>query len=246
MSTVLDGFWLALGLLTTIPAPLVPYRPEGLGRASRWFPVVGLLLGVLLAGVYWLVGRWFSPLITGALVTAVWAALTGGLHLDGLADCCDGLLASVPRQRRLEIMRDPHVGAFGVIGLILVLLLKVAALSSLSAPLPALLIAPMWARALIVLAARQPAARPGGMGDALRSGLTPALLAQSLIVPLVATLIAGWVAWLTWPAVAASWLVCLGVVSLAHARIGGVTGDVFGAVVELSEIAILLVFAMQP
>src|SRR5215216_473456 len=129
----------AFGLMTTLP--FIP-SPQGKlpddwsagdsGRASIWYPFVGLVIGALT----WLAWKGtifaFPPLIGGVLTLMVWAALTGGLHLDGLADCCDGLLASTTVERRLEIMKDPHVGAFGVIGLILVLLLKASALASLS------------------------------------------------------------------------------------------------------------------
>ena len=128
-----SGFWLALGFLTTLPARPVPYMPGGLGRAAAWFPVVGLLIGVLLLLVQTAAALLLGPAVAAVLVVVLWAVLTGGLHLDGLADCCDGLLVSAPRERRLEIMRDPRVGSFAVTGLVLVLLLKAAAVFSLPA-----------------------------------------------------------------------------------------------------------------
>jgi adenosylcobinamide-GDP ribazoletransferase len=240
---VLNEFWLALGFLTTLPTKMVAYQPDGLGRAGRWFPGVGLILGLLLAALYTLSVLWFTPAITSVLVIILWAGLTGGLHLDGLADCCDGLLASVPRERRLEIMRDPRVGAFGVIGLVLALLLKAAAVMALGNPLPALVLAPVWARWFILWAARQPPARPGGLGNAFAASLTPVILAQALILPLLVLATAFYVDWRSLLAVMVAGLAVSGVIRLAHARIGGVTGDVFGAVVELAEITILLVLA---
>ena len=176
----MDRFWLALGFLTTLPVRATPYAPDGLGKAAAWFPLVGLLLGLLLAALHAAALWLFGPLPAAVLLVAVWAGLTGGLHLDGLADCCDGLLAPVNRERRLEIMRDPRVGSFGVIGLVLALLAKTAAVYALSsAPpvglwagagawpglLPALLLAPPLARWWILVAARQPAARAGGRGS---------------------------------------------------------------------------------
>lgn len=236
-----SGFWAALTFLTTLPAPSAALPPEGLGRAAVWFPAVGLAAGVLLWGVRWLGDRLFDPWLAGALVVTVWAVLTGGLHLDGLADCCDGLLAPVSRERRLEILRDPRLGSFGALGLGLFLLLKTLAAAS-AAPV-ALLIAPVWARWALLVAARQPQARPGGMGASFAAGMTPGVLAAAALLPLLlgglaplrglmALLVAGGAVW--------------GALRLARARIGGVTGDVYGLVVELCELAVLLVFAARP
>jgi len=147
---------------------------------------------------------------------------------------------SAPRERRLEIMRDPRVGSFAVAGLVLVLLLKTAAVFSLPQAAPGLLLAPVWARWWILVAARRPAARPGGLGSSFAAALTPRQLATALALPLLLLGIAAWWDWRSLAAVALSGLTCLGVLRLAQARIGGVTGDVFGAVVELTEVALLL------
>ncbi len=238
-----NGFWLALGFLTTLPARPVPYVPGGLGRAAAWFPVAGLLIGVLLLLVQAAAARLFGPAVAAVLVVAAWAALTGGLHLDGLADCCDGLLVSAPRERRLEIMRDPRVGSFAVTGLVLVLLLKAAALFSLgvgSTGALGLLLAPVWARWWILLAARWPPARADGLGSSFATALTPRLLGYAIALPLVLLGIAVPFDWRSLVAVVLSGLTCLGVLRLAQARIGGVTGDVFGAVVELAEVVLLM------
>jgi adenosylcobinamide-GDP ribazoletransferase len=236
----MDRFWLALGFLTTLPVPPAEYEPGGLGRAAAWFPVVGLLIGVLLVALH-AVAQWlFGPLPGAVLVVAGWAMLTGGLHLDGLADCCDGLLASVDRQRRLEIMRDPRTGSFAVVGLVLALMAKVAAVYVLPAAVPGLLLAPTLARWWILVAALRPLARPGGLGSSFASALTRTMLVKAALVPallLAASLLVDWRSLLS---AALAGLACLGVLRLAQARIGGVTGDVYGAVVELSEIALLL------
>src|SRR6266498_1937436 len=139
---------IAFGLMTTLPVKLPDNWSAGdSGRASVWYPFVGLVIGALT----WLAWRGamfaFPPLVAGVITLVIWVALTGGLHLDGLADCCDGLFASASAERRLEIMKDPRVGAFGVIGLILVLFLKAAALASLtSASSFAILLAASLAR----------------------------------------------------------------------------------------------------
>ncbi len=109
----------AFGLMTTFPVRLPAIGRRAIAAArSVWYPFVGLVIGALT----WLAWEGatliFPPLVAGIAALIVWVLLTGGLHLDGLADCCDGLLVSAPVERRLEIMKDPHVGAFGAIGLI--------------------------------------------------------------------------------------------------------------------------------
>jgi adenosylcobinamide-GDP ribazoletransferase len=256
----MNGLLVALSFLTAIPVPAHAGRTDSLGRAAAWFPVVGIVLGVLLSGAQWLLAQYFSPLLAAALVVALWALLTGGLHLDGLADCGDGLLAAASPARRLEIMRDSRMGAFGGLALTLFLILKVAALASVSsralfAAVPPLLGAPpAWlpfgplvlaavsARWLILLAARQPGARPGGLGEHFAAGLSaPQLWAGGVVVLIVALLGGPW----AWLAVAAAHVAAWLVVRLARSRLGGVTGDVLGLTVELAELAVLLVYAIR-
>ncbi len=237
-----QGLWSALGVLTTLPVPSQGWQPDR--RAAGWFPVVGLLIGGLLAAAALLVGRLLPPLPAAVLLVALWAALTGALHLDGLADCADGLLPPVGRERRLEILRDPRVGSFGVTVTVLVLLLKVSSL--VGAPLPVLLAAPVWARWLLLLAARRPAARSGGMAARWDLALTwPQLLAAGLL-PLAVTAIGGGWHWPLWLAAPAAGFAGWGVLRLAERRLGGVTGDVFGAVVEISEAVFVCVACLQP
>ena len=237
---------LALGFLTAWPQKTPAPQPGDLGRSAGWFPAVGLLIGAVLAVVHWGLGWLFPPLLTAGLVVALWAALTGGLHLDGLADCGDGLLSAVPTERRLEIMRDPRLGSFGGLSLVLYLLLKVAAVSALPAgswaAALALCFSPALARWLLLLVARQPSARPGGMGAAFALGLTPAIIVLAALLPLALMVLGGWA---TLAAAALALLVTLGVIAVARARLGGVTGDVFGLSVELAELAVLLVFAAR-
>jgi adenosylcobinamide-GDP ribazoletransferase len=194
--------------------------------------------------VHWLAGLLFPPLLSAALVVTAWVAITGGLHLDGLADCCDGLLAPVDRDRRLAIMRDPRSGAFAVVGVARLLILKVAAVASLATPVSALLLAPVWARWTLLLAARQPSAREGGMGASFANELTPGALGMAFALALalsLALLLLG--DWRVPVAILAAHGAAAGAVLLARARLGGVTGDVFGLVVEVSELAVLLIYA---
>ena len=230
---------IAFGLMTILPIRLPDdWSPGDSGRASAWYPLVGLVIGT----ITWLVWNGgmmiFSPLVAGVAALAVWVALTGGLHLDGLADCCDGLLASTSVERRLEIMKDPHIGAFGVIGLILVLLLKAAALASITPEVSiGILLAGTLARWCLLPAGRLPLARPSGMGADFAAGLRPAFIAWGTVIPL------GIVIFLGLRGVFAA-LAGLGTAALvvwfAMSRIKGVSGDVFGMVVEVVEVAVLL------
>ena len=234
----------ALGLMTTLPLSLPDNWSVGdSGRAAVWYPLVGLVIG----GLTWLAWKGamlvFPPLAAGVITLIVWAALTGGLHLDGLADCCDGLLASASAERRLEIMKDPHVGAFGMIGLILVLLLKATVLTSFASLTPAssigILLAASLARWCILPAGLLPPARPSGMGADFASGFQRSFIAWGAILPLGIAILLG-------ARGMVSVLVGVGAASLvlwlAKSRIGGVTGDVFGMTVEIVETVVLLVF----
>jgi adenosylcobinamide-GDP ribazoletransferase len=240
---------LAFSFLTILPVPMqVSLRSHAsgeLGRAALWFPLVGLVIGGLLWGVHHLTLLWFTPLLAAITVVACWAILTGALHLDGLADCCDGLLPPVAQARRLEIMRDPHVGAFGAVGLVLFLLAKVGAVAALATPLPALLLAPVWARWMLLWATRQPGhstVRPGGMGAAFGDTLTLATIAGAGIVPILLLFYPTFSA-RHFAAAAAALVTVIAIVHFARTRVGGVTGDVLGTVVECCELVILLAFA---
>lgn len=231
----------AFGLLTTLPFGMPEnWLPGDSGRAGIWYPLVGLVVG----GLTWL--AWsgltfcFPPLTAGVLTVLVWVSLTGGLHLDGLADCCDGLLSSNTPQRRLEIMKDPHLGTFGGIGLILVLLAKVAALSSLAPSSGlAIVLAASMSRWLILPAALLPLARPGGMGADFAAGFRRSAILITAILPLGLAFLLGIQGFF---AVLAALITAAAVLGLAYPRIGGVTGDVFGLLVEVTETVILLSF----
>jgi len=235
---------IATQFLTTLPIRLTkPPEPDELGQATVWFPWIGLALGLLLNGVGWVLQWIFPPLVVAVILVIAWAGLTGGLHLDGLADCCDAFFSANTPQRRLEILRDPHLGTFGTVGLVLHLFLKTAALISLM-PLPsiALLLSPTLARWLLLLAACQPQARPQGLGANFALGLSRRTVWIAALLPLLLVIIGGLPALL---AGGLSFLALGGVVWLARTRLGGVTGDVLGMTVEVTELAVLLGFAIH-
>ncbi len=198
-------------------------------NASGYYPAVGWTLGGLLC-LTWLLVSSLPSAVSAALVLAVWFALTGMLHFDGLVDCGDALLAAKPPAQRLEILSDVHMGAFGLgVGAVHILL-KWSALSSLEAWLP-LLLAPVLARAALLIPMNLfPAARAESLGARSREGnwrvgfliaLPAVLLAPKLAVVAV--------------------LAALGVAWFAASRLnGGISGDVYGAIVEIAEVAVLI------
>jgi adenosylcobinamide-GDP ribazoletransferase len=216
--------------------------PESaVGSSSAFFPLVGLLLGLALAGL----DRLLAPILPAgplnALLIAFLAAATGLLHLDGLADTADGLLGGHSREQRLAIMRDSRIGAFGAAALTLVLLMQWSALSTLVAPwrLPALLLFPVLGRAAMAVAiAAFPYARPKGLGTLFRRHIwpwaAPVALATSLLVAVLCFAGYGAVLW------AVALLGTAGFGALLTSRLGGLTGDTYGAICELSQTLVLL------
>jgi adenosylcobinamide-GDP ribazoletransferase len=232
---------LALAFLTILPVRVADPGPDGLSRATTWFPLVGALLGVLAGGVRALGQPLFGPLPATVLAILALVVLTGALHQDGLADTADGLGARGNRERRLAAMRDPAIGVFGVLALLGWGLLLVSTLASLtsSRALAALITAETLARwAALLHATGAPPARTDGLGAAFHVGRVALLVASAT-------------------AIAAAWLVCgvlpglaaLGAAALvaaasavfARRTLQGRTGDTLGATVALSEVAICLV-----
>ncbi|MFZ5821983.1 MAG: adenosylcobinamide-GDP ribazoletransferase [Chloroflexota bacterium] len=232
---------IAFNLMTTLPLPASKdWQTGDSGRASVWYPFVGLIIG----GLTWLAWtgttRIFPALVAAALTLILWVALTGGLHLDGLADCCDGLLASTTVERRLEIMKDSRLGAFGGIGLLLVLMLKAATLSALTPEASVgIILAASLARWCILPAGLLPLARPSGMGADFKAGFRPWFILVGVVIPLALSILLGARGVIS---LLAGLLAAALVLRLAKSRINGVTGDVFGMTVEVVEVVSLLAF----
>ena len=247
-----------MSLFTTIPAGVSGTLDDDVtARAILWLPAIGLLLGGIGACILLAVGRLnvtgAGRLLGATLAVAALALLTGGLHLDGLADTADGLGSRRPAAGALEIMRRSDIGPMGVGALALVLLIQVTAVAAvprLPLAAAALILAEVTGRVSVVVATSSPAARPGGFGalvagrtTAVDRALTAGALACAVVV---AGLAAGG------PALAARGLgaVLAGLLAgwllqrTARRRLGGMTGDVFGAILQVSATAALVTAAL--
>lgn len=245
----------AIQFLTRLPVPpFAYYNPQWLHQSSRHFPAVGLLVGLLCAGVFWLGSILFTPLVAAVISTVFGIRLTGGFHEDGLADSCDGLGGGLTRERTLTIMKDSRLGTYGVLGLVSALLLKVTLLASmpLSVAIIALIIGHTASRLLCISLL---ALLPYG-GEIEHAKAKP--MAQQL-TPLQGVLSGGWLilagvlVTIIFPNTMhqiglGQWLLTLllALIStdymrrLLYRRLEGYTGDGLGATQQVSEVTIYI------
>ena len=227
----------ALQFLTITP-PIVrrPPPPTSLGSAEAFFPAVGLLLGLGLLATDVLLRPLIAQPVRDVLLVILLAVMTGALHLDGLIDTFDGVFGGRDPQTRLALMRDPRAGAFGVVAVVCLLLLKVAALGGLpeQARAGALLLAPCLGRwAIVAATAWFPYARPEGLGRAFKDGIRGR---HWVLAGAMTASAAAWLAGTTGIAVfAASTLVVTVLGVVVSRRLGGLTGDTYGALCEVVE-----------
>ncbi len=244
VNNILTSFLSGVIFYTIIPLP--SKWTNNWQRIARWCPIVGLLIGLLLALVNILLGFCNVPSLTNnALVVAIWVAITGGLHLDGAMDSADGLSVTDP-SRRLEVMKDSATGAFGAIAAVIILLLKTAALSDASLPLWLVLLSATgfarWGQVCAI--AFYPYLRETGKGSFHQENLrSPQDILLGLFVLLGCSGLWFTVESLSWLQIG---IVVIGNIAIAlltgywfNKQLGGHTGDTYGAVVEWSEAFIL-------
>lgn len=234
----------ALQFLTTVPVRLSTLPDaRSVGRSLTYYPCVGLMLGLVLAVLHALLSD-APAVLRAAMVLVAWVALTGVLHLDGLADSADAWAeGNGDRDRVLAIMKDPHCGTTAVVALALTLLVKFACLTSLTAgDYAPLVLIPMFSRsAIVLLFATTPYVRQGGLGTVLASHQSRNVNIVSVGLLYAAALVV---------AIESSWLLLtLGILfvilrAAMMRRLGGTTGDTAGALVEITETAMLLTAAL--
>jgi adenosylcobinamide-GDP ribazoletransferase len=244
---MLHPLFVALRFLTRLPFPLThEISDQHIGRSLLYYPVVGLIIGILLATLHWLLID--SPAtLAAALLLMAWVFITGGLHLDGLSDSADAWVGGLgDRERTLAIMKDPCCGSMGVVALVVILIVKFAALQTLinTGDVYALVLAPVIARSAIpALFLLTPYVRIQGLGTPIVEHLPrrDAMIVTGLVViaiPLFAGQSGFWML-----------LYCITVFAILRTimikRIGGTTGDTAGALVELLEATALVVACLD-
>ena len=235
-------FLIALQFLTSVPVRIATESDEtDIARSLSYYPLVGLIVGGLLVAISSLLSGIPTLLAAGLLLTA-WVLMTGGLHLDGLADSADAWVGGLgDREKTLVIMKDPYCGPAGVVSILLVLLIKFAALHVVleAEDLTALLLAPVLGRTvLLLLFLTTPYVRANGLGAPIASCIPRQLVVLIFVATIVAVLfLAGSVSvWL----MLATMLVFILFRTKMMRRIGGITGDVAGALVEITETTVLV------
>jgi len=243
----MTGFLLAWEFLTILPGGKSgrEVNPRLLGQSMAYYPLIGLLLGLILWAAFRVFSLAFPRPLCDGLVLLVLVLITGALHLDGMADTLDGMAAGRSAEERLQIMKDHRVGTFGVVGLILVLGIKFLAINSLpeeiiGKSLVAALAISRWS--MVQLIYRAPYARPeGGLGRVFKENVKR----REMILATATSLVLGVLLFRFWGALL--WLIIgvftLGIQVLFQRKIGGVTGDVLGAANEVNEILALLLIS---
>jgi adenosylcobinamide-GDP ribazoletransferase len=246
----LTAFLTAVQFLLISPAFIKrPFSTKELGAAVAFYPLVGLILGGILLSANYLMSSFLSPMLRAALLLALWVILTGALHLDGFLDACDGLLGGYTPESRMEIMRDERVGAFALSGGFLLLLIKFSALVSITASIslpPALLLAPVLSRwGMAAVLAAYPYARSQGLGRAVKDnvGWKEAAVATAITITICILIYLFWSDWRVLLAWGTAALLVWAVAWFTLRRIPGLTGDIYGALNEIIEMAILLLMA---
>lgn len=265
MSSFLSSFLASLAFLTWFPATILRRKtPRQISNSRAWFPLVGLFIGVLIVLVALGASAVFPTYFTAALMLLALSAVTRGLHLDGLMDVCDGIFGGGTPERRLEIMKDPRVGAFGAIGLGIILFLKFGALMSVLEPrfllgsgtfsyvslseIPSsglelgdvitLLLFPLLSRwAMVVSLAAFPYARTEGLGSPFHQGGIGISTAAAAIMALAGALLLGGGGGLG--LLAGVTVLALALGWAMNRSLGGLTGDCYGATNEVCEVAVL-------
>lgn len=247
------SFLAALKFLTVIPMPgRREASPRELGRSLVYFPVVGLIIGLTLAGLNWLLGLGLPPAVVNVLLVVWLVVISGALHLDGLADTCDGIGGQKPADARLQVMRDSRVGGFGVVGVSLLLLVKYVTLNSLPEPvlMASLIFMPVISRWTMVYAVfAYPYARTAGLGSVFKQAASRYNFALATVIALavviaimtftsVFTYLAGLVI------IGGAWVIIMLVAVYLRRKFAGLTGDTYGTINEIAEVAVLVLASL--
>lgn len=238
------GLLAALQFLTLLPVKR-SFTGEQVGRSTVYFPVVGIILGLILVGMNYVLLLLLPSALVNVLSIAALAVLSGGLHLDGLADTMDGIAGHRTPEQRLEIMRDSRIGGFGAIGLGLFLIVEYVALNSIPAHwIPfALMLAPTLSRwAMVISIFVYPYARPSGLGKAFKEAVSWKHFVVASLVTFLLSLVIFKVAG---PVLLAGvWFITILVASHLSHQLKGLTGDTYGAINEIATAGVFILVSM--
>ena len=234
-------FLTALGFLTIIP---LPWRhevsPEEVGRSTGYFPVIGLIIGLTLAGLNWLFSLFLpSAVVNGLLIVSI-AVISGALHLDGFVDTCDGIAGHKTVEDRWRVMHDSRAGAFGIVGVVLLLLVKYVSLNSvpenlLTVTLVLMPVVSRWAMVYTVFA--YPYARPAGLGKIFKQEASWQRFTAATLIALAVAAILARLAGLV--IMISIWVIVVGMAVYLKRKFSGLTGDTYGAINEVTEVCVL-------
>lgn len=238
----MNRFLAALQFLTIIRLPWRrDVQLEELGRSTGYFPVIGLIIGLILVGLNWLFGLVLPSAVATALLIVSLVVISGALHLDGFVDTCDGIAGHKTVEARWKVMRDSRVGGFGIVGVVLLLLVKYVSLSSIPEPLllTTLVLMPVvsrWAMAYAIFT--YPYARSSGLGKAFKQGtswprFTMATIITVAVVVVLAQLVGLGIMFLIW-------VITVVMAAYFKSKFSGLTGDNYGAINEVAEVAVLI------
>jgi adenosylcobinamide-GDP ribazoletransferase len=237
----MDSFLLALQFLTIIPIKIKQLTKKTIANAITFFPLAGLLLGAVLAVADYLLGLFLAQqLFINVILVILLVVLTGGIHLDGLADSADALFSNKNKVEMLSIMRDSHIGVMGALSLICIILLKVALLSSIkSVPLAnSLILTCVLSRWSMVLAIFLfPYTRKEGRAKEFKEGINLKIFIQATVITIICALVIRGFWGLLFTALVAVFVYSMG--RFTSDKIGGITGDTLGAINELTEVVTL-------
>ncbi len=219
-----------------------------LGGSTGYFPIVGLIIGLILAGLNWLLSLILPPPLVNALLIVALVILTGGMHLDGLSDTCDGLGGQKTVEERWQVMHDSRSGSFGVVGVVLLLLVKYVSLSSLppSLMMTALIFMPVVSRwAMVYAVFTYSYARPAGLGKIFKQGTrwysftAATAITFAIAIALIPLFHLGGLL-----IILCIWLITTVVATYLKSKFAGLTGDTYGAINEVAEASVLILFTL--
>ncbi len=239
-------FLAALRFLTIIPLPgRREVTPEEVGRSIVYFPLVGVIIGLILVGLNWLLGLFLPSALVDVLLVVSLVAISGAFHLDGFVDTCDGMVGHKTVEERWRVMGDSRVGGFGIIGACCLLLVKYVSLSNVpeSWLVETLVLMPVVSRwAMVYAVFAYPYAKPSGLGKAFKQGASwPRFTVATLITLVVAVILAQLTGFIIMLAV---WVIVVAMAAYLKGKFGGLTGDTYGAINEVAEVCLLILVCL--